>query len=497
MKRRSFNLSALAATAGAALPLPVLAQRGGKTSVTLGMTLEPTSMDPTVAAASSIGEVTLYNVYETLTRIQPDGSVAPLLAERWTVSPDLRTHTFHLRRGVKFHNGEPFTAQTVKFAFERAAGDKSTNKDKAVFAQMQSIRAEGEHTLVIVNREPDPNFLFCLGQATAAIVEPKSAATNASKPVGTGPYELVGWTRGSSVTLKAWAGHRDAARIAIQRAVFRVISDPAAQAAALLSGDVDAFPRLGERSVPQFKANPRFQVLVAASRAKTILAINNARGPLADVRVRRAICAAIDRKAVIAAAAGGYGVPIGSFYVPGAPGYVDTTAINPFDPAKAQALLKEAGVKTPLALTMTLPPPPYARQGAEVVMSQLAKVGIQAKAQTVEWAQWLQGTMKDRQYDLSIISHVEPFDLGNFANPDYYFGYKSAAFDTAYQASRSAATAAERDKALAEAQTILARDAAAGFLYQPQWVTVADKRLKGLWTAMPIFANDLSALAWS
>jgi peptide/nickel transport system substrate-binding protein len=146
---------------------------------------------------------------------------------------------------------------------------------------------------------------------------------------------------------------------------------------------------------------------------------------------------------------------------------------------------------------MTLPPPPYARQGAEVVMSQLAKVGIQAKAQTVEWAQWLQGTMKDRQYDLSIISHVEPFDLGNFANPDYYFGYKSAAFDTAYQASRSAATAAERDKALAEAQTILARDAAAGFLYQPQWVTVADKRLKGLWTAMPIFANDLSALAWS
>ncbi|ARU03986.1 ABC transporter substrate-binding protein [Comamonas serinivorans] len=497
MKRRSFHLSALAAFAAVLSPLPALAQRGGKTSVTLGMTLEPTGMDPTVAAASSIGEVTLYNVYETLTKIQPDGSVAPLLAERWEVAPDLRTHTFHLKPGVQFHNGEPLTAATVQFAFERAAHAKSTNKDKAVFTQMQRIQAVDAHTLVIVNREPDPNFLFCLGQATAVIVEPKSADTNASKPVGTGPYLLDNWARGSAVTLKAWPDHRDAARIGIRRAVFRVISDPAAQAAALLSGDVDAFPRLGERSVPQFKANPRFQVLVAGSRAKTILAINNAKAPLNDVRVRRAICAAIDRKAVIAAAAGGFGVPIGSFYVPGAPGYVDTTGINPFDLAKAQALMKQAGVTTPLTLTLTLPPPPYARQGAEVIISQLAKIGIQVKAQAVEWAQWLQGTLKDRHYDLSIISHVEPFDLGNFANPDYYFGYKSEAFNKAYQASRVATDATARHKALAEAQTILAQDAAAGFLYQPQWTTVANKQLKGLWTAMPIFANDLSAMSWA
>ena len=496
MKRRSFNLSVLATAAAAASPLPALAQRG-KTTVALGMTLEPTGMDPTVAAASSIAEVTLYNIYETLTKIRPDGSVAPLLAEKWEVSPDLRTYTFHLRQGVKFHNGEAFNASTVKFAFERAASEASTNKDKAVFKQMESVRAIDAATLVIVNREPDPNFLFYMGQATAAIVEPKSAATNTSQPVGTGPYQLDNWVRGSAISLKAWPDHRDAATLAIKRAMFRVISDPAAQAAALLSGDVDAFARIGERSVPRFKANPRFQVLVAGSRAKTIMAINNARGPLADVRVRRAICAAIDRKAVIAAAAGGYGVPIGSFYVPGAPGYVDTTAVNPFNVAKAQALLKEAGVKTPLQLTLTLPPPPYARQGAEVIISQLAKVGIVAKARSVEWAQWLQGTMKDKNYDLSIVSHVEPFDLGQFANPDYYFGYKSDAFNKAYQASRLAATPPERNKALAEAQQILARDAAACFLYQPQWVSVANKQLQGMWTAMPIFVNDLSALSWA
>ena len=496
MKRRSFNLSALATAAVAASPLPVLAQRG-RTSVVLGMTLEPTGMDPTVAAASSIAEVTLYNIFETLTKIKPDGSVGPLLAEKWEVSPDLRTYTFHLRKGIKFHNGEAFSASTIKFAFERAAGDKSTNKDKAVFKQMESVRAIDAATLVIVNREPDPNFLFYMGQATAAIVEPKSAETNATQPVGTGPYLLDNWARGSAVTLKAWPGHRDAAKLPIKRAVFRFISDPAAQAAALLSGDVDAFARIGERSVPRFKTNARFAVLVAGSRAKTVMAINNARGPLADVRVRRAICAAIDRKAVIAAAAGGYGVPIGSFYVPGAPGYVDTTGVNPYNLAHAQALLKEAGVKTPLTLTLTLPPPPYARQGAEVIISQLAKLGITAKAQTVEWAQWLQGTMKDKNYDLSIVSHVEPFDLGQFANPDYYFGYKLDAFNKAYQTSRLAATAPERNKALAEAQQLLAKDAAACFLYQPQWISVANKQLKGMWSAMPIFVNDLSALSWA
>ncbi len=497
MKRRSFNLSALAASAVAATPWPAFAQRGGKSSLTLGMTLEPTGMDPTVAAASSIAEVTHYNIYETLTKIKADGSVGPLLADTWEVAPDLRTYTFHLKRGVKFHNGEAFDANTVKFAFERAAGEKSTNKDKAVFTQMESVRAIDPHTLVIVNREPDPNFLFYMGQATAVLVEPKSAETNASKPVGTGPYVLDNWARGSAVTLKAWPAHRDAAKIAIKRVVFRVISDPAAQAAALLSGDVDAFPRMGERSVPRFKGNPRFQVQVVGSRAKTILAINNARGPLADVRVRRAICAAIDRKAVIAAAAGGYGVPIGSFYVPGAPGYIDTTGVNAYNVARAQALLKEAGIQTPLPLTLTLPPPPYARQGAEVVISQLAKVGIQVKAQNVEWAQWLQGTMKDKNYDLSIVSHVEPFDLGNFANPDYYFGYKSDAFNAAYKKSRVATSASERNRLLGEAQKRLADDAAAQFLYQPQWITVANKQLKGLWNAMPIFVNDLSALSWA
>lgn len=470
----------------------------GKDSVVLAMTLEPPGLDPTAGAASAIAEITLYNVFETLTKVQADGTVAPLLAERWEVSPDLRTYTFRLRRDVKFHNGEPFNAQAVKFSFERAASEKSTNKDKRTFAGMDSVAAIDDHTLVIINKQIDPDFLFLMGQATAIIVEPKSADTNTTKPIGTGPFQLGNWSRGASLTLNRWDGYRHASSIRLRRATFRFIADPAAQVAALLSGDVDAFPRVAAaRSLDQFKNDARFQILLGGSRAKTILAINNKRKPFDDVRVRRAVAAAIDRKAVIAAAADGFGVPIGSHYVPGALGYVDTTGINPYNPDKARALLSEAGVKTSLEVSLVLPPPPYARQGGELIAAQLAKVGITAKLQNVEWAQWLSGVYNQKNYDLTIISHVEPFDLGNFAKPGYYWGYESTKFNELFDRINNAARSTDRVKWLGEAQRMLANDAAHAFLYQPQWITIANKQLKGLWKDMPLFVNDLSALSWS
>ena len=492
LKRRTVLTSAALA---AGLPQFALAQNR-KDAMVLGMTLEPPGLDPTAGAASAIAEVVQYNILETLTKINADGSVGPLLAESWEVSPDLKTYTFKLRKDVKFQNGEPFNAQAVKFSFDRAGGEKSTNKDKRTFANF-STQVADEYTVVVINKEIDPDLPFVLGQATSVIVEPKSADTNATKPVGTGPYQLESWAKGSSMVLTKWDGFRNPAQAKIRKITFRFISDPAAQTAALLAGDVDAFPRVTTRAVPQFKANPQFQVILAGSRAKTILAINNKKKPLDDVRVRRAILAAIDRKAVIEGAVDGFGVPIGSHYVPGAAGYVDTTAVNPFDIEKAKKLLAEAGVKTPLELTMTLPPPPYARQGGEVIAAQLAKIGIVVKIQNVEWAQWLSNTYGGpKNYDLSIVSHVEPFDLGNYAKSDYYWGYDSKAFNTLFDKIKSTGNATERNKLLGDAQKLLAADAANGFLFQPQWPSVAKKNVKGLWTQMPIFVNDLSALSW-
>jgi peptide/nickel transport system substrate-binding protein len=479
--------------------LPVLAQaQARKDTLVLAMTLEPPGLDPTAGAAAAIAEVVQYNVLETLTKIRSDSTIAPLLAASWTVTPDNKTWAFTLRPGLAFHNGEPCNAATVKYSFERAAAADSTNKDKAVFANIVNLSATDALTLVITLKNTNPDFLFQVGQATAVIVEPKSAATNNSQPVGTGPFRLESWAKGSNLVLARWDGYRDAKSVALRRVTVRFISDAAAQVAALLAGDVDLFPRVSAaRALAQFKADKRFQVLVGGSRAKTILAINNKKGPLADVRVRRAIAMAIDRKQVVDAVADGFGTPIGSFYVPGAPGYVDLTAINAYNPDKAHALLKEAGVSTPLELSLKLPPTPYARQGGEVIAAMLAKVGIVARQESVEWAQWLSGVYAQKAYDLTIISHVEPLDFGNFARPGYYWNYDSPKFNALWAQVNATADSTQRLKLLGDAQRLVAEDAVAAYLYQPTWITVAKAGLKGVWSDMPIFANDLAALRWS
>ncbi len=489
-----------AAVVALGLAAPAGAQ-GRKDTAVLAMALEPPGLDPTAGAASAIGEVVLYNVFETLMKVQSDGSTVPLLAADWAVTPDLKTWSFTLRQGVKFHNGEPLDAAAVKFSFERAAQPGSPNKDRATFANIESFTALNPHALVLKLKNPNPDLLFQLGQATAVIVEPKSAASNHTQPVGSGPYRVENWARGSAVTLTRWDGHRNAKNVALRRVQLRFISEPAAQVAALLSGDVDAFPRVAAaRSLKQFQGNKRYQVLVGGGRAKTILALNHQRKPLNDVRVRRAIAAAIDRAAVIEGSADGFGVPIGSYYVPGAPGYVDTTAVNAYDPAKARALLKDAarelGFSLPLQLSLKLPPASYARQGGEVVAALLAQVGVTAKIENVEWAQWLSGVYGQKAYDLTLISHVEPLDFGNFARPNYYWGYESAEFKALWARIQATPEAKERDRLMADAQRLVARDVVSVYLYQPTWLTVADARLLGLWKDMPLMVNDLAALRW-
>ncbi|MDB5503015.1 MAG: hypothetical protein JWR89_2917, partial [Tardiphaga sp.] len=497
MFKKLIRFSAAAFTALFLLPHPVSAQ-GKKDRVVVGMTLEPPGLDPTAGAAAAIAEVTLYNVYETLTKVKEDGSVAPLLAESWQATPDLKTYTFKLRKGATFQNGEPFNAEAVKFSYERAAAATSTNKDKSLFQSVAQITAPDGDTVVVNMKNPEPNLPFLLGQASASIVEPKSAPTNATKPVGTGPFVLSAWAKGSSITLTKWPEYRNAAAIKLNRVVIRIISDPSAQVASLLSGDIDVFPRIAAaRSLEQFRADPRFTVLIGGSRAKTIVAINNRKKPLDDVRVRRAILAAIDRKAMIEGAVDGFGVPIGSFYTQASLGYIDTTDINPFDIEKAKKLLTEAGVTTPLEVSLKLPPPPYARQGGEVLAAQLAKIGIIAKIENVEWAQWLSSVFTGSyNYDLTIVSHVEPFDLVKYTEDNYYIGYKSDAFNALYKSIIATANEVDRARLLGDAQRMLATDAAAGFMFQPQWITISNKKLKGVWGQVPQFANDFSDWAW-
>jgi peptide/nickel transport system substrate-binding protein len=469
-----------------------------KDSAVLGMVLEPTGLDPTTGAAAAIGEVVHYNVFEGLTKINVDGSVTPLLAESWTISPDGKAYTFRLRPGVSFHDGEAFDASDVKFSFERAKAEGSTNKSRrTLFDNIARVNTPDAGTVVLILAQPDANLLFRLGEGAAVILDPKSAPTDGTRPVGTGPYKFDSWAKGSSITLVKNDAYRNAANVKLRKVTFRFINDPAAQVAALLAGDIDGMPRFGApQGLAQLRGDARFVVSAGGTEGKTIVAINHRKKPLDDLRVRRALAAAIDRKALIDGSSEGFGAPIGSHFVPSDAGYVDLTAANPYDPAKAKALLKEAGVATPLHLTLTLPPPQYARKGGEIVAAQLAKVGIDAKIENVEWAQWLAGAYKGN-FELTLIAHVEPLDFATvYADPAYYIGYDSQAFRELVAKYNATADAKLRLRVLADIQRKLADDAASVFLYQLPQFSVAKKQLKGLWSSSPIFANDLAALYW-
>ena len=468
-----------------------------KDSAILAMVLEPTGLDPTVAPAAAIGEIVHYNVLEGLTKINMDGSITPLLAESWSMDPDGKSYTFKLRRGVKFHDGEAFDASDVKFSFERARAEGSTNKaKKAVFDNISRIDTPDAHTVILVLAQADGNFLFRMGENTAVILDPKSAASTASKPIGTGPFRFDNWAKGSAVTLVKFDGFRNAPAVKLRKVTFRFINDAAAQVAALLAGDIDAMPRFGAlQSLKQFQGDARFSVTAGGTEGKTIVSINNKKKPFDDVRVRRAIAAAIDRQAVIDGAQEGFGKPIGSHMVPSDAGYVDLTGVNPYNPEKAKALLKDAGVNTPLNVTLTLPPPEYARKGGEIVAAQLAKVGIIAKIENVEWAQWLSGPFKGN-FDLTIISHVEPLDFDRYADPAYYWGYDSKAYRDLVAKHSSTPDAKGRLKVLGDIQRQLATDSVNAYLFQLPQFAVAKKNLKGLWSSSPIFANDMGAVSW-
>jgi peptide/nickel transport system substrate-binding protein len=491
----TFRLIAAALLLATAFAAPA---QGRRDSVVIGMVLEPApGLDPTMASAAAIGEVVHYNILEGLTKINLNGSITPLLAESWSIDPDGKVYTFKLRKGVKFHDGEDFDASDVKFSFERAKAEGSTNKaKKAVFDNISRIETPDPLTVILVLNNADGNFLFRMGENTAVILDPKSAATTASKPVGTGPFRFEDWRKGASIAMVKNDAYRNAAAVKLKRVTFRFINDPAAQVAALLAGDVDAMPRMGApQNLKQFQSDKRFSVEVGGTEGKTIVSINNKKKPFDDVRVRRAIAAAIDRKAVIDGAMEGYGAPIGSHMVPSDAGYVDLTSVNPYNPEKAKALLKEAGVATPLNVTLLLPPPQYARKGGEIVAAQLAKVGIVAKIENVEWAQWLSGPFKGN-FDLTIISHVEPLDFDRYADPAYYWGYDSKAYKDLFAQYNGTADTKGRMKILGDIQKLLANDSVNAYMFQLPQFAIARKPLKGVWSSSPIFANDMASVSW-
>lgn len=492
----------LAAALCAAVPLvgglaATDAAAQAKTSVVIGMTLEPPHLDPTAGAAAAIDEVVYANLFEGLTRIDESGAVRPALAESWEISEDGTTYRFTLREGVTFHDGASFEAEDVVFSLERIRAEGTENAQKDLYAAIESVEAEDARTVVVELSQPQGDLLWRLGWGDAVIVDPASAETNKTDPVGTGPFAFDGRVQGDLIRLTRFEDYWGEPA-ALERATFRFIPDAAAQVAALLAGDIDAFPNIGApETVARFEADPRFEVAVGTTEGETILSMNHRRAPWNDVRVRRAIQHAIDRRALIDLAMIGFGTPIGSHFAPHHPAYIDLTDTAPYDPEKARELLAAAGVETPIKAVIKLPPPTYARRGGEVLAAQLKAVGIELELVPVEWGQWLAEVFRDPwDFDFTIVSHTEPLDIGIYARADYYFGYDDPDFQAHIAELEVEAEPERRQELLVEAQEMIADSQVNGFLFQLAKVGVQAAGLEGLWRNAPIQANDLTAVRW-
>jgi peptide/nickel transport system substrate-binding protein len=470
-----------------------------KKTIVMGMAVEPTGLDPTIAALVAIGQVTWQNIYQGLVRLDRDGKVQPQLAESWTIAPDGLTYTFKLRANAKFQNGEPFNSGVAKFALDRAKAADSVNPQKRFYAVITGIETPAPDTLVLKLTEPSGNLLYRLAWPAAVMVEPKSAADNKTTPVGTGPFKLKNWVKGDRVELERDATHWDASKkVALDSITFRFINDPQAQVAALQSGDVDAMAGIGAAELySKFQNDKRFAAVIGHTELKVVAGMHNGKKPFDDPRVRKALMMAIDRNLLVNAVYSGLGQPIGSHYTPNDPGYIDLTGVYPYDPKKAKALLAEAGHPNGFSFTFKSPQMAYATRSAEVLQAMFAEIGVKMNIVPTEFpAKWVSEVFTGNDFEMTIIAHAEPMDIDIYAREKYYFNYKNPAFTKVNADAERTTDDAERAKLYGDAQKILADDVPALYLFVLPKLGVWNAKLEGLWKNEPIPSNDLTEVRW-
>lgn len=465
-----------------------------RASIVIGMPLEPPNLDPTAGAAAAVDEVVYQNIFEGLTRMTESGSIEPALAWSWRISPDHLVYLFKLRPNVRFHDGSPMTALDVKFSLDRARAPGSANAQKALLAPLSSVDVVDPLTVRIRLARPYAELLSVLAWGDMVIVSPRSAATNVTRPIGTGPFRFDKWQRGTAIHLVRNSSYWGT-KPALAEATFKFFSDPTAAYTALRSGDVDAFTNYpAPENVAEFKADPHFVVTLGATASKTILAMNNAVPPLNNLLVRRALSYAIDRDAIIRGAMFGLATPIGSHFSPADPAYIDLTGFYPHDPAKARALLSQAGYPNGLDLVLRLPPRAYARRSGEMIAAQLQSVGVRVRIENMEWAQWLDQVFGHHDFQLTIVDHVEPMDYGIYGRPNYYFGYHSATYNALLAKLDATIDGQQRKAILQQLQIQLARDAVNVFLFQQPRINIRRAGVEGLWANSPIAGTILSGV---
>jgi peptide/nickel transport system substrate-binding protein len=375
---------------------------------------EPDQLDPQKTTAYASFQV-LENVYDTL--VQPDENLEmqPALAESWTTSDDQLTWTFTLRSGVTFHNGDDFTAQDVVYSYNRIIDDKLSASYR--FASVKKVTAPDDSTVVITLKQPTPNLLAQIGGYKGmAIVDKKNVESGdiTRDPVGTGPFSMGDYKAGDSITLNAnkdyWGGAPKLGSVK-----FTFVPEPTTALANLESGEVQWTDNLPPQQVDSLEGRDDLTLGIVPSNDYWYFAANEARKPFDDPKVRQALSWAIDRDAITEAAKFGQATVNQTAIPETSSWYYDYSPYSQ-DPDKAKQLLKEAGVSNLTIDMMVTNEYPETVQAAQVMASQLDKIGVKLKIRTEDFATWLDDQGKGN-FDVFMLGW-----LGNIDPQDFYYG---------------------------------------------------------------------------
>lgn len=526
MGLRHAALAALAAVASLCAPIALAQQPRPGGTLTYTYHPEPTALSTISTTAVPVAIVST-KIYESLIEHEGAGlTPRPGLAESWTISPDGLVYTFKLRSGVKWHDGRPFTSTDVKFSVEEIAL-KYHSRGRTYFGNVAAIDTPDPATVIFRLRQPIPFFLRAF-QASETPMMPRHGFTDQEiaenrvrqarimqEPIGTGPFKLKEWRRGSHIILEKNPDYWKPGRPYLDQIVLRVLPDGVARALAVEKGEVDLAPQsaLPPSEIQRLGRLPHLVVSEEGSEGLgpiMWLEVNLREPPLSDVRVRQAISMAIDRQRLVDVIWFGSGKPARGPIVSGNPTHFDAS-LPPFvyDPARAQRLLDEAGYPrraggVRFRLTQNFLPygEEWVRQ-AEYIRQELGRIGIQVETQSIDMAGWLRRIYTDWDYNFTsnfthnysdpTIGVQRAFISTNIqrgASFSNSMNYANPRLDELFRRAAALEDGPERKAIWNEVQKILRDDLPVIFLMEIGFTHVWNRRVRGLITnGISMYAN--------
>ena len=496
-KKKSITLAALLCILMLPLAVCGCGKSGGKdkSSITVGIPQDLDGLDPHLATAAGTKEV-LFNIYEGLVKAQPDGSLQPAVAQSYEISDDGTVYSFVLRDGVKFHDGTSVTVQDVKYSIERCAGLDGAEALLPAFSSIKEVIVDG-YEIKIRLKESNTEFLAYL---TAAIV-PKHVEDLNATPVGTGPYKYVSRSPQENVVLTRFDDYWGD-KAYIRDVTLKIISNPDTIVMSLEGGSVDMFARVNTVQMDQISKD-KFTVYEGTMNLVQAMYLNNAVKPFDDVRVRQALCYAIDPQEIMNYVSDGAGTELGSSMFPAFSKYYMEELNHTYDRDinKAKELLAEAGYADGLSFTLTVPSN-YTQHvdTAQVLAGELKEAGVEVKIQEIEWNSWLTDVYSGRNFEATVVG-VDAANLtassllsrfvsdasNNFCN------YSNEDYDAAYQRAMTATDDASKTAAFKDCERILSATAANVYIQDlPEFVVLSNK-FTG-YTFYPLNVQDLARL---